>query len=100
MFCLAFISLEPLGLFTLTRLGLASVEAIKKKSNRMNKISFNAPVCTSVWALNFLLMFIQCLIYDVRCLMFVFCCAANRTYKSATQRKFNSNSKSPAHNIY
>jgi hypothetical protein len=27
--------------------GLAKVETIKKNNNRMNKISFNAPVCTS-----------------------------------------------------
>ena len=31
--CLALVSLDPLGLFTFTRLGLASVEAIKKGSS-------------------------------------------------------------------
>jgi hypothetical protein len=37
-----------LGLFNLITLGLASVEMIKKKNIRMNKMSFNGPVSSSV----------------------------------------------------
>ena len=38
---------EDFGLDTLITLGLANVDTIKKNNNNMNKISFNAPVCTS-----------------------------------------------------
>src|SRR5689334_22159583 len=59
MFCLARVSLEPRGLFTFTRFGLASVDAIKKNSSKMNKMSFSGPVWTSECALSFRRMFIR-----------------------------------------
>jgi hypothetical protein len=45
--CLAFVSLADFGLDTLITFGFAKVDTIKKNNKRMNKISFNAPVCTS-----------------------------------------------------
>ena len=39
--------------------GLASVDTIRKNNNRINNISFRAPVCTSACAFNFLLTFIS-----------------------------------------
>ena len=38
---------KEIALETLITLGLANVETIKKNNNKINKISFNAPVCTS-----------------------------------------------------
>src|SRR5690606_28019085 len=56
--CFDFVSLLPFGADTLITLGLARVDTIRKKSRRMNKISFNASVCTLAPSLNFFLRFI------------------------------------------
>jgi hypothetical protein len=45
--CLALVSLAALGLDTLITFGFAKVDTIKKNNNNINKMSFNAPVCTS-----------------------------------------------------
>src|ERR1035437_9852170 len=85
--CFDLVSLLALGLETLITLGLASVDTIRKNNNRMNKISFNAPVCTSGCRLNLLLIFIFITRIKSNSKLFLFNIALQ--YKSATQLQFN-----------
>src|SRR5579863_2725020 len=45
--CFDLVSLFDFGCESLITLGLARVETIKKKSSKMNRMSFRGPVCTS-----------------------------------------------------
>src|SRR5271170_1756359 len=56
--CLALVSLFDLGWESLTTLGLAKVETIRKNNRRMKRISFSGPVCTSPSSLCLFLRFI------------------------------------------
>jgi hypothetical protein len=45
--CLALVSLLAFGCDNFITFGLASVDTIRKKNSRINRISFNAPACNS-----------------------------------------------------
>src|SRR5450432_2341850 len=56
--CFDLVSLFDLGWESLMTLGFARVETIRKNNSKMNRMSFNGPVCTSPSSLCLFLRFI------------------------------------------